>query len=90
MRYSRLQEKGGTITPQRGMFLVWTADAAGNPTPRPTSAADWRDAERRGLVHRARSVTIKPHPYMLPAIVESRPIYRELARAEFSEVLMAH
>lgn len=61
--YSRIIELGGRITPKKGPFLVWTLG------PRPSSKEGWRAAQKAGLVRRARSVTISPHPYFSPAVV---------------------
>lgn len=68
--YARLVELGGTITPKRGPFLVWTLG------PRPASPEGWKAAQKAGLVRRARSVTVHPHPFFSPAyrsVVEKLP-----------------
>lgn len=81
--YARIQELGGTIYPKRGMFLVWTDG------PRPTTKAGWKSAQKKGLVHRARHVTIPARPYFAPAIPEVAPRYRELAARRVGFALSA-
>lgn len=82
--YARIQEQGGTIYPKRGMFLVWVTDGI-----RPDTPQGWRDAEARGIVARARSVRIRPHPYMRPAVNSVAPEYREMAKRKISTIILS-
>lgn len=81
MRYSRINEQGGTIYPKRGMFLVWTDG------PRPTTPEGWRQAQRERRVHRARSVRIPARPFMAPGQRSASPKYRDLSARMFATAI---
>lgn len=63
VRYARIQEEGGTITPTRGRFLVFSVDPAAH-----TPAGVPRLPTPSGSLIFARSVTIPAKHYMRDAL----------------------
>ena len=63
-------------------MLVWTDG------PRPVTPEGWKAAQRAGLVHRARRVTLPARPYFAPGIVQTAPKYQELAARRFGAAIL--
>ena len=99
--YSRIQERGGTIYPKPGDILVHRVSSKGKAYvqrlprmlvwtdgPRPVGGAAWRAAQKAGLVHRARHVTLPARPYFAPGIIQTAPKYEALAAARFGAAII--
>lgn len=99
--YARIHEFGGTIRPRNRKFLSIPVSGAAKAAVSPTEFAgklhfvgnDSRGTLRdeNNVVHFAlvKSVTIKPHPYMRPAVDNNQTQIADKVKAVFAALLRA-